>query len=125
MLCAAQSSVIVRTPLFCTATRNMPKKKKGKGKSKATTPFDQDAFDRTMSVLPPPTPGTGKRIGRSIWRPEGYLVCRVNELVTVRFANDPDGLVEHLRTLPKEEGGLNAVNVRVPSFQPALPPIGQ
>jgi hypothetical protein len=55
-----------------------------------------------MSTLPQPTPVQE--------RDDGVPVCRVNELVLVKFANDPAGLVKHLCALPAEYGGLNAVN---------------
>lgn len=78
------------------------KGKKGKGKKEAV-PFDQAEFDKTMSTLPAPTPlPTEEGAGP---------ICRVNELVLVKFAQDPEGLVRHLRALPPGEGGgLDAAN---------------
>ena len=54
-----------------------------------------------MSTLPEPTP-----------LPEeiGHWVCRVNELVRLRFPTDPEGLVAELQENPKNPDGLDARN---------------
>ena len=61
----------------------------------------QAEYDRTMSTLPEPTP-----------LPEeiGHWVCRVNELVRLRFPTDPEGLVAELQENPKNPDGLDARN---------------
>lgn len=84
------------------------KGKKGKGKKgKSDAPkFDQATFERTMApimkVEPTPLPVDVE-----------HPVVRINELVLVRFVNDPEGLVEHLQGLPISEehgGGIDSRN---------------
>jgi hypothetical protein len=84
------------------------KGKKGgkKGKGAAPKKFDQALYDRTMApimlVEPAPLPAD-----------VGHPVVRINELVLVRFVNDPEGLVEHLQSLPVSEehgGGIDSRN---------------
>lgn len=87
----------------------MAKKGKGKkgkkGKKAAAAPFDQAAYDRTMAPLMAvkPTP---------LAEDVGHPVVRINELVRLTYVNDPDGLVEHLGTLPTTDdgGGINSMN---------------
>ena len=89
----------------------MAKKGKGKkgkkGKKGAAAPkFNQQEFDRTMAPISAvaPTP-----LAADVEHP----VVRINELVLVRFVNDPDGLVEHLQGLPVSEehgGGIDSRN---------------
>ena len=83
------------------------KGKKGGSKGKSAAPkFDQALYDRTMApimlVEPAPLPAD-----------VGHPVVRINELVLVRFVNDPEGLVEHLQGLPVSEehgGGIDSRN---------------
>jgi hypothetical protein len=88
----------------------MPKKGKGKkgkkGKKGAAAPkFNQQEFDRTMAPISAvaPTP-----LAADVEHP----VVRINELVRLTYVSDPDGLVEHLGTLPVTDdgGGIDSKN---------------